>query len=151
MVRLLGVVIFIALLFTVTAEASEKDGKILFGGVSHHFISEETTNNFHRAFIVGYKDYLVGYVRNSYDQDSFVGAYKIYEEIKQDYDFDVYLGAVKGYDKCYGAFENDEQGKDKVLACPLVVVNVTIKTDTYVRPIISLWGDAIVLTGRIDF
>jgi hypothetical protein len=126
------------------------DSSIQFGGISHHFISDDTTNNFHRAIIVNHEDYLVGYLRNSYGQDSFVAAYNIYGETKKNYSTDVYLGAVRGYDKCYGAFEEGEN-KSKVIACPLLVINVTINTETMVKPVLSIWGDALVLTGKIDF
>lgn len=124
---------------------------LIFGGLSHHFITKDHTNYFHRAFLIDHNDFLFGYVRNSYDQDSFVAAYKIFKESPKDYDFDVYIGAVRGYDKCYGVFEEDEKNKRKTFACGLLVFNATIKTNSYIKPVISLWGDALVLTGKIDF
>jgi hypothetical protein len=131
---------------TIKAETS-----LVFGGISHHFISEKPTNNFHRVFLIDHNDFLFGYVRNSYDQDSFVVTYNIFKENSQNYEFDVYLGAVRGYDRCYGTFQENENNKSKVIACGLVVFNVTIKTETYVKPMFSLWGDALVFTGKIDF
>ena len=149
MTRFLLVVVFILSLYAIVSSA-KAETSIQFGGISHHFISDDTTNNFHRAVIISHEDYLAGYLRNSYDQDSFVVAYNIYKETKKNYSTDVYLGAVRGYDKCYGAFEEGEN-KNKVTACPLLVINVTINTDTVVKPVLSLWGDALVLTGKIDF
>lgn len=124
---------------------------LYLGGVSHHFISDDTTESFHRAVLYEKGDFLGGYVYNSYGEDSFVGAYNIYNEVNKGHSVDVFLGAVRGYDKCYGKFEKGEKEKSKVLACPILVINATIHTDTYIKPVLSLWGDALVLTGRIDF
>ena len=145
---IIRIVILCCILFSPLVKA---ETSLVFGGVSHHFISKDTTNNFHRAFIINHNNYLVGYVRNSYDQDSFVAAYRIYNENRENYTTDVYFGAVKGYDKCYGKFSEKENGDSKVLACGLLVINVTIKTNTYIKPMFSLWGDALVFTGKIDF
>lgn len=141
----------VILCFILLSPIIKAETSLVFGGVSHHFITKDSTNNFHRVFLIKHNDFLFGYVRNSYDQDSFVGAYNIFEAITKNVNFDIYFGAVRGYDKCYGTFQESEKNKSKVLACGLFIFNATIKTDTYVKPMVSLWGDALVFTGKIDF
>lgn len=124
-----------------------------FGGVSYHMVSEDTTEWFHRAVVFQRGDYIGGYLRNSYGQDSFVAAYKVWDQHGKNLHTSLALGAVRGYDKCYGKFSEEERaaGKSKVKACFLPLLTVTIKTDTAIQPQINLWGDALVLTGKYTF
>lgn len=149
MLRFVCVFTFVLIMFTFT-NSTKAENSLVFGGVSHHFISDDTNNSFHRALVLNYEDYLIGYLRNSYNQDSFVAAYRVYKDVKKDHTTEIYLGAVRGYDKCYGKFERESSDK-KIIACPLITINVTIETDTKVKPMLSLWGDALVLTGKYNF
>ena len=130
---------------------SVRADSVILGGVSYHFVSEDTTNSFHRAVIYNKGDYSVGYLRNSHDNDSFMGAYRVWGEVGKGITTDIYAGVVRGYERCYGDFKRGDTKREKVIACPLVLINATINTGTKVEPVISLWGDAIVLSGKVNF
>lgn len=128
-----------------------KADSVQFGGFSYHIVSEDTNTNFHRALIYEADGLTFGYLKNSHGNDSFMGAYRIWDERDKGTTTEIYLGAVRGYEKCYGDFNKGDTKKDKVIACPLLLINVTIETGTKVKPVISLWGDALVLSGRYNF
>ena len=149
-VTVLALIIIFILTIGYLSEPVKADTSIQFGGISAHLISKDTNTWFHNAFIINHNEYSIGYLKNSYGEDSFMATYRVYKHTAKDLVTEVTIGAVKGYDKCYGAFK-DNTKKDKVFACPLVVINVTLKTNTVIEPVISLWGDAVVLTGRYKF
>ena len=137
------------ILISITKEV--KADSVLLGGVSHHLYSDDVDNNWHRAVIYQRGDFAFGYLKNSHSNDSFMATYKVWEDIDKDITTDINLGAVRGYERCYGDFKPDDTKRNKVIACPLVLINVTIRTDTMIKPVLSLWGDAVVLTGKVDF
>ena len=116
-------------------------------------MSEDTTTWFHNAVILQKGKFQGGYVKNSYGQDSFVAAYQVWKEVKPTVTSELSLGIVKGYDKCYGRHTDEEReaGKSKVWGCFLPLFTMTIETGTEIKPQISLWGDALVLTGKYTF
>lgn len=132
---------------------SEEPLTVNLGGVSHHTVSEDTNTWFHRAAVFQRGNWIGGYLRNSYGEDSFVAGYRVYHERKGAVTTEVLLSAVRGYDKCYGKFTQKERslGKKKVNACFLPLITATIHTGTVIEPQISLWGDALVLTGKYSF
>lgn len=146
-------VFLVILLTTCTTSRAEEPYSITFGGVSHHLVSEDTTTWFHNAVILQKGDLLAGYTKNSYGQDSFVAAYKVWEERKPSTLTELSLGVVRGYDKCYGRYSDEQrsEGKSKVWGCFLPLVTITYLIDSPVQPQLSLWGDALVLTGKYTF
>ena len=148
----LVVMVSIVFAFTTPAKAHEPVS-VTFGGISYHMLSENTTTWFHSAAIMEYGNYMGGYLRNSYGQDSWVVGYRVWENHQRKFSGKLYFGAVKGYDTCYAPFSEKERksGKEKVAACFLPVYTMTFKTDTVIKPQLSIWGDAIVLTGNYTF
>ena len=149
-VTVLALIIIFILAIGYLSEPVKADTSIQFGGISTHLISKDTNTWFHNAIIIGKGKYAMGYLKNSYGNDSFMVTIKTYEKNFNKVLVDVYVGAVRGYDRCYGKFD-DDYNNSKVFACPLVVINATLKTNTVIEPVISLWGDAVVLTGRYKF
>lgn len=142
----LCILTYTLVIYSATAETS-----VNLGGVSTHLISRDTTTSFHRAVVVNHNDYLAGYLKNSYGNDSFVAGYRVFDHYADSLQTDIHLGVVRGYDKCYGKFSDKEGGKSKIIACPLVIISTTIDTGTRIKPTISLWGDALVLTAKYNF
>ena len=132
---------------------AEEPVEVIFGGLSYHTYSKDTTTWFHRALFVQKGDYLGGYARNSYGNDSFFAGYRLWNLTNSYITTEVTIGAVRGYDKCYGSFSDVEResGKNKVEACPLLLISVTAETGTDIKPQVSLWGDALVLTAKYTF
>ena len=149
-----GALIAILIVVALSSRAQAEEPLVVnLGGVSYHMMSKDTTTWFHRAVVFQKGDYIGGYLRNSYGQDSWVAAYRVWDQHSKNLHTEFSLGAVRGYDSCYGTFSDEEKasGKSKVAACFLPLLTVTIKTDTVIQPQVSLWGDAVVLTGKYTF
>lgn len=140
--------IILTLLLTLSLPSNA--GSISFGGLSHHFFSK-IINNFHRAVIYERSNYVVGYIKNSHDKDSYILSYKVWDYYLEGVTLEGYFGVIRGYYRCYRGRHSYDTNSKKVFACPLGVLSATIETETAVKPQISLWGDAIVLTGKITF
>lgn len=141
---------FIGMAAVTTCKADEKPSVIL-GGVSHHFLTEDHTNSNHNVVAVEYKSVIAGYMKNSYDNDSFFAAWShIFDRTKY-FDMGIYIGAVRGYDECFDKFSEGEEHKDKVIACPIIAPYMIINVDYPVKPQLTLFGDALTASARYDF
>ena len=126
---------------------------ITFGGVSHHFITEDYENSMHNTLAITYNKVMVGYFKNSYDNDSFIAGYAFNVKDEKYFTMDLIVAAVRGYDKCYGKFTDEEnrQGKSKIEVCPMLAPTFIFKVDYPVKPQLTLFGDALTLSANYKF
>lgn len=145
------VIILIGIFLAGTLAEAEERPTLILGGVSHHFFTEDYTNSSHNVLAIEYRNVIAGYMKNSYDNDSFVLAYsgKLYSG--ELVNIGLYLGAVRGYDKCFGKFTPEEEGDDKAEACPFIAPQININTGYNLKPQLTLFGDALVLSARYEF
>lgn len=140
------IIIFLYLFLSVTVRADS----IIFGGLSTHLVNKETNTWFHRTLLYQKDALTIGYLKNSYGQDSWLVAGEIYSYNIDTIEAKLHLGIVRGYDRCYGKFEEGRVGK-KAIACGLPILSITLLTESKIQPQLSLWGDAVVWTGKYNF
>lgn len=111
--------------------------------VSHHFVSEDVTNEHHKGVGFKYKRFMAVTFLNSYGRRS-VAAGITTPPLQLGGDWEAYLvaGAVHGYRGCY-----HDEGDGPTL-CPFVAPGVRY-TKYPVKPGALLAGDALTLT--VDF
>lgn len=137
-----------AILFVFSLHVQAEPTNLWFGGVSYHTVSKDTDTWFHRAIILQKGDYIGGYLKNSYGQDSFVLGYEVFEKTIGKSHLEIHMTAIRGYDKCFG---ENKKSNHKVLACALPIFTFSMNTDTTIKPQVTLWGDAVVFTGKYPF
>ncbi|WP_020408909.1 hypothetical protein [Hahella ganghwensis] len=116
------------------------------GGWSHHIDSSDYDYNSNHRLIAGeYRDWIGGYFRNSFDEDSFFIGHRFNKQLG-DIRLSIMPGATYGYRHC--TKPKDLDGNDRRV-CPVVVPSATY-TKYQVKPTVSLMGTAVVLTIELD-
>lgn len=127
------------------------DTQLKFGGLSFHTTSTPD-NEFHRTMVLSHNNYFVGYVRNSFDDDSFVLGYSILDH-QNSFDVAYHFGAIYGYresTKCYKTEDKSAVNDDKRI-CPMIVPELILKS-LPLKPSISYFGfDAVVFNLNYSF
>ena len=129
-------VVFLCLVFTAHAETSLK-----FGGFSHHLITTDHTNYFHRTLMIEHNGFEFGYARNSYDQDIFIAGIYFSNKLKS-FTLKTHAGGVYGYSECYG-----KPIVGKRVLCPIIAPEIEFNLPY--RPSVILFGDALVLNFNV--
>ena len=121
------------------------DTNLLLGAWSHHF-DKEAENESHDLVAITHSYYMLGYYKNSYDNDSIIAAFNLESEPSSNFSVFSYLGLVRGYETCYG---DRARSDTKVLACPYAVVGVKYHTGLGINPQFMLSGTVTVVTFSI--
>lgn len=142
--------VLIVLLMTVSFNAFS-DGLYL-GGWSQHFNTKGdgsiTLNESHNIVAVEYNNWLVGYFKNSYNDDSGVVARKYRIMSGNNLSFDVAIGTVYGYRTCErrSTYPNGSSKK----WCPAVVPEISY-TKYRVQPSVMVMSSAVVVAIKVGF
>lgn len=89
----------IAAALLASASAFAGDTSVLLGGWSYHFDRGQDWNESHNMVIVEHKDYALGYMKNSYGDDTFM-FFKDFTWYESEYvNFGWKVGGNIGYDK----------------------------------------------------
>jgi hypothetical protein len=119
--------------------------ELFYGYKSHHWITDDYTNDTHHMVGLKRGNWVAGYFNNSYDRDSFFVGYYHGRQWMQVEGFAV-VGAVYGYTECYG-----EDGTSKNV-CPMLALGVTyLGVSRYFKPSVFQLGDATVIGFRSEF
>jgi len=110
------VVVLVATLSMGHVQAEETE--LFYGYKSHHWITDDYTNDTHHMAGLKHGNWVAGYFNNSYDRDSFFAGYYHGKQWGQVEGFAV-IGAVHGYTECYG-----EDGTSKNV-CLMFALGVT--------------------------
>ncbi len=118
---------------------------VRLGGLSHHLDSDKDYNWFHRVAIVETSsNWVGGYFRNSYHDDTFLLGKKF---VKQDkgVELSLLVGASYGYREDGGCYKYQGMNNySKRIVCPVVAPE--IRLDLPASPAIAIYGNAVVLT-----
>lgn len=139
------VFIFIVLISSCQTSPAYAETSLLLGGWSHHFI-EKAENENHRLVAIDSAPIIIGYFRNSFNNDSVFAAYSHHVKFYSKVSGFAYLGAVRGYEECFG---DSSEHDNKKLACPFAAIGVKYSTDYNIDPQVMLLGTVAVLTLSI--
>lgn len=116
---------------------------ITYGGFSTHIGSEHNYEWFHRMVLLEKDSYVVGYFRNSYDEDTFTVG-KMFTKKDKQVNLNLYLGATYGYRESSGCYKHqlDKPNNDKIV-CPAVAIGIDFP-EVKTHPSILLLGNALV-------
>lgn len=125
----------------------EAELSLLYGGVSHHWVSKDFTNSTHNMVGIRINNIVVGRFKNSFNRETiFAGVYGEFD--KQDFTFFGSVGAMRGYTRCYG----EEGYGSKAVWCPMATVGVSYNGfSEYIQPALYQLGDATVAGIKSDF
>ena len=105
-------------------------------------------NENHNLLAVQYKNFMFGYFKNSFYEDSALLGYKIYhkEFFHSQFRFDLYTGVSYGYRDCFSKYSETlmkDYSEQSQKVCPLAVPMVTYTGSDLVQPYVALFGSAL--------
>lgn len=136
------IVVLCCLLF-VTCTTS-KATELRLGGWSKHLNNKESYNENHHAFLLEHENVLLGYFKNSHNSDTVALGFYKHWQVDTNTQFGITGGITYGYRDCK-SFNKYSQARDQSKnICPMLYPE--IRWDFPLRPGLSLFGNALVLT-----
>lgn len=117
------------------------------GEWKHPMITERREfNESNDLLAIEYKNVFVGYFRNSFDDDTFALGYRFSHKIGKHWEASLVAGATYGYRDCTSSWDQFESKK----VCPALSPMLSY-TKYKLKPTVAVIGEAVSLTGRVDF
>lgn len=127
----------------------EDKGSIHFkdGEWKHPIIKERRDfNESNKLLAIEYKSVFAGYFKNSFNDDSFALGYRFSHQFSKNWEGSVLVGATYGYRDCSSSWDQFESKKICAAVSPMLTY-----TKYSIKPTLLIVGEAVSLTGRVDF